>query len=117
MIRRPPRSTLFPYTTLFRSGHRLAPRAREGLLGPLFLAPGLLLHLFLLFKHRPLFRDLDVVDSYVDLRDPEAQPVLHPVYDVAARGLGQLRDGLAILDGHRQFDGGLLLADLDVPAS
>src|SRR3712207_7743828 len=27
MIRRPPRSTLFPYTTLFRSG-RVAPRAR-----------------------------------------------------------------------------------------
>src|SRR3712207_7098591 len=25
MIRRPPRSTLFPYTTLFRSGHRSAP--------------------------------------------------------------------------------------------
>src|SRR3712207_9141244 len=24
MIRRPPRSTLFPYTTLFRSGHRVA---------------------------------------------------------------------------------------------
>src|SRR5215216_7940664 len=24
MIRRPPRSTLFPYTTLFRSNHRLA---------------------------------------------------------------------------------------------
>src|SRR5258707_8063439 len=24
MIRRPPRSTLFPYTTLFRSGHRPA---------------------------------------------------------------------------------------------
>src|SRR2546426_11185935 len=24
MIRRPPRSTLFPYTTLFRSGHGLA---------------------------------------------------------------------------------------------
>src|SRR5258708_10204448 len=23
MIRRPPRSTLFPYTTLFRSGHRI----------------------------------------------------------------------------------------------
>src|SRR2546422_8589448 len=29
MIRRPPRSTLFPYTTLFRSGAaRLSPRAR-----------------------------------------------------------------------------------------
>src|SRR2546429_1762042 len=26
MIRRPPRSTLFPYTTLFRSGQRLAVR-------------------------------------------------------------------------------------------
>src|SRR2546430_12401412 len=25
MIRRPPRSTLFPYTTLFRSGHRISP--------------------------------------------------------------------------------------------
>src|SRR3712207_8576023 len=25
MIRRPPRSTLFPYTTLFRSGRRLGP--------------------------------------------------------------------------------------------
>src|SRR3712207_8732467 len=25
MIRRPPRSTLFPYTTLFRSGGRLVP--------------------------------------------------------------------------------------------
>src|SRR3712207_7036543 len=32
MIRRPPRSTLFPYTTLFRSGRRPAPRsgARRG---------------------------------------------------------------------------------------
>src|SRR3989442_7645485 len=26
MIRRPPRSTLFPYTTLFRSSRRLLPR-------------------------------------------------------------------------------------------
>src|SRR2546426_3827066 len=29
MIRRPPRSTLFPYTTLFRSVDRLSPRERE----------------------------------------------------------------------------------------
>src|SRR5258708_9724935 len=29
MIRRPPRSTLFPYTTLFRS--QLAPEAKQGL--------------------------------------------------------------------------------------
>src|SRR3712207_9467289 len=30
MIRRPPRSTLFPYTTLFRSGARFVPRALYG---------------------------------------------------------------------------------------
>src|SRR2546430_5398959 len=30
MIRRPPRSTLFPYTTLFRSFHRLAAAERAG---------------------------------------------------------------------------------------
>src|SRR3712207_2423783 len=30
MIRRPPRSTLFPYTTLFRSADEVGPRARGG---------------------------------------------------------------------------------------
>src|SRR2546422_4222880 len=30
MIRRPPRSTLFPYTTLFRSGRDVPPRAHRG---------------------------------------------------------------------------------------
>src|SRR3712207_7580552 len=34
MIRRPPRSTLFPYTTLFRSGLRLDPRHPAPLFGP-----------------------------------------------------------------------------------
>src|SRR2546430_8240524 len=37
MIRRPPRSTLFPYTTLFRSGRANAlprPEAQRGHLGP-----------------------------------------------------------------------------------
>src|SRR3989449_3583227 len=34
MIRRPPRSTLFPYTTLFRSEARRARRHREQLSGP-----------------------------------------------------------------------------------
>src|SRR5438874_10715051 len=35
MIRRPPRSTLFPYTTLFRSGCRASPltKRRNGLSG------------------------------------------------------------------------------------
>src|SRR3712207_7867735 len=30
MIRRPPRSTLFPYTTLFRSSHALSRRGQPG---------------------------------------------------------------------------------------
>src|SRR3712207_6893318 len=36
----------------------------------------LLLQLFLLAKHRPFLRKLDVVDRYVDLRDPQADQVL-----------------------------------------
>src|SRR5260370_13542758 len=41
MIRRPPRSTLFPYTTLFRSGHDL-PRLAVAALHHLEIEPGLL---------------------------------------------------------------------------
>src|SRR2546425_2496947 len=37
MIRRPPRSTLFPYTTLFRSYRRLERRGRSG---PAGTSPG-----------------------------------------------------------------------------
>src|SRR3712207_8965503 len=36
MIRRPPRSTLFPYTTLFRSGRVPEPRHRQPLVAPTF---------------------------------------------------------------------------------
>src|SRR3712207_9429543 len=36
MIRRPPRSTLFPYTTLFRSDHRLLPQAEMEFFCPFF---------------------------------------------------------------------------------
>src|SRR5438132_4325775 len=38
MIRRPPRSTLFPYTTLFRSPRRDHVRPRSGKISPAFLA-------------------------------------------------------------------------------
>src|SRR5687767_15542865 len=59
MIRRPPRSTLFPYTTLFRSARsRCTPRAseamskelRETLVAYAFLAPFLIV--FLMFLGR-----------------------------------------------------------------
>src|ERR1035438_3006393 len=36
MIRRPPRSTLFPYTTLFRSGHSHKLRSNNGIPGDRF---------------------------------------------------------------------------------
>src|SRR2546427_1512274 len=43
MIRRPPRSTLFPYTTLFRSAHRQRPgglgRVADGGRAPRTLGP------------------------------------------------------------------------------
>src|SRR5688572_32482060 len=35
MIRRPPRSTLFPYTTLFRSGRPVLVQIRNGIVGNL----------------------------------------------------------------------------------
>src|SRR5688572_31666381 len=34
MLRRPPRSTLFPYTTLFRSARWRSGRCSQGLVGP-----------------------------------------------------------------------------------
>src|SRR3712207_7901402 len=40
MIRRPPRSTLFPYTTLFRSLHDFKARHRDIVLKPLNAAGG-----------------------------------------------------------------------------
>src|SRR5256885_10048204 len=57
MIRRPPRSTLFPYTTLFRSVEQTLTGAQAGVTPssatPLFSAYG---------ANRPLF---DVVDYFV----------------------------------------------------
>src|SRR5690349_22798748 len=59
MIRRPPRSTLFPYTTLFRSGGgRRTPRA--GLPAPVSRA-------------RSLRRDYRLGEQRRDVRDPHAR--------------------------------------------
>src|SRR3989449_5954393 len=64
MIRRPPRSTLFPYTTLFRSHasreahpaeHRDLPPAAEALRGHVRLASRAL-------DHRPPLLQVDAVD-------------------------------------------------------
>src|SRR3712207_3310874 len=93
------------------------PRLFRRLSGLLLLLPGLPLDLLLLAEHRALLGDLDVVDGYVDLGHPQAGQVLHPIYDVAARRLGELRDRVAVLDGHREVHGRLLLAHLDADAT
>src|SRR5256885_9943875 len=63
MIRRPPRSTLFPYTTLFRSRHHLA----EGLL----LHPGEETLGDVELDVRLQQRDADVAQGVVDVRRSE----------------------------------------------
>src|SRR2546427_5555341 len=70
MIRRPPRSTLFPYTTLFRSAPAAAlPRSVEsGARRPVL--------------HAPQVRTLEFADHGADSR--AARPDLHPGGDVGA---------------------------------
>src|SRR5438132_2719282 len=68
MIRPPPISTLFPYTTLFRSGAELAVLPGEAKAPVPLLAHGL--------KHRRVLRDLDEFRPYKQARgqhggDPE----------------------------------------------
>src|SRR5256885_9571238 len=50
MIRRPPRSTLFPYTTLFRSSLQIDRAARQGRAGFLCVGDGFQ-HCFAAFDH------------------------------------------------------------------
>src|SRR2546422_11306567 len=95
MIRRPPRSTLFPYTTLFRSLRELRPHLGQDLLGQLpyrlqaWSDPrDLLLEGVLIDRGADGANLLGVVlalgrpapDDHVDLRDAAA--ARHPVRDV-----------------------------------
>src|SRR3712207_7473374 len=57
MIRRPPRSTLFPYTTLFRSGPRMRPH--DGRAIPTFLRQALLDRPLTVFGDGSQTRSLD----------------------------------------------------------
>ena len=64
----------------------------------------------LLLLLRP--REEDIIDSYVDFRNPQSHQVLDSPYNVAAHRFGDLRYGPAVLYGQREVDGGLLFADL-----
>src|SRR5215208_1347342 len=63
-------------------------------------------------QHRPLFRDLYVVDRYVHLGHAQAREALHAVDDVAPNGLCNPGYRLAVLYGRRQIHGGLFFTDL-----
>src|SRR5258708_28387554 len=71
MIRRPPRSTLFPYTTLFRSN--ALPRMREVMAKASHLRCGLLLDTYHLWRSGATIRDVEDVAleeiAYVQFSD------------------------------------------------
>src|SRR2546426_6998827 len=104
MIRRPPRSTLFPYTTLFRSVRALPdprPPARMSFLSPLaFALVTLTLPLVLLYFLKVRRRERRVPSPFLwgpSLRDPpaaaffprlpRAPPLLLPILALLALSL------------------------------
>src|SRR2546430_17476046 len=85
MIRRPPRSTLFPYTTLFRSRdrepadrllERLRPRAHHAGQGRRHLGPQRHLALSLVLERIQLLHDLLAALPRVELERLERRPVV-----------------------------------------
>src|SRR3712207_8319664 len=58
MIRRPPRSTLFPYTTLFRSGRDIS-------MSPFFMRSSVLTSPDMIMSQRPAFSPGIIVDHSV----------------------------------------------------
>ena len=54
----------------------------------------------------------NVIDGYVDFRNPQSHQVLDLPYNVAVHRFGDLRYGPAVLYGQREVDVDLLFADL-----
>src|SRR2546430_12886932 len=71
MIRRPPRSTLFPYTTLFRSFERLAdakdhiPSGFEPSMGPITTGTGQI-YLYQIIGHGQSNQELRTIQDWID---------------------------------------------------
>src|SRR5260221_6723536 len=86
MIRRPPRSTLFPYTTLFRSLHR---RRREGALG--------VQHLMTAVSNI----------SHVPVRSEEHTSELQSHSDLVCRLLLEKKKKEGTVAGHIDYDGAI----------
>src|SRR5256885_8976684 len=79
MIRRPPRSTLFPYTTLFRSFNQIAPTLRaRGWPSVELVLPAILRHLHFNTRADGLVVVVDSDDSVVHTVEHEAPGYFHP---------------------------------------
>src|SRR2546430_15147614 len=83
MIRRPPRSTLFPYTTLFRTGRQLGPPDPSFLFSPLRLLRLLLLPVLqsksasFPYVNKDLLQDgLTAPGTRVQVRAPTTEPTM-----------------------------------------
>src|SRR2546421_9229339 len=89
MIRRPPRSTLFPYTTLFRSAEELGPFLAAKILGLILLSFVTILVLSNLITALSSFflaKDLDLlVSAPVDWRSEEHTSELQSRSDLVCR--------------------------------
>src|SRR2546425_8449355 len=72
MIRRPPRSTLFPYTTLFRSSPAFGDIPPEAFPRHGYYAPDNLLF-FVMGYNTKLVKPEDVPKSYEDLLQPRSE--------------------------------------------
>src|SRR5256885_8125771 len=92
MIRRPPRSTLFPYTTLFRSNTALV---IFGILNPtltgygtwtdMFIGVGVLIASVLLFFYRRIVQDKQKVTFPEQVRSEEHTPELQSPCNLVCR--------------------------------
>src|SRR5438874_10666874 len=79
MIRRPPRSTLFPYTTLFRSDTALNISMQSSVQIALFVTP------LLVFLSYPLGHPLDLLFTPFEMRSEEHTSELQSRRDLVCR--------------------------------
>src|SRR2546425_9384672 len=79
MIRRPPRSTLFPYTTLFRSPACLVPQPGVGVQRAAAHLPGHLAHLVAVHRERPDRGGVDVGEERSEEHTSELQSLAYLV--------------------------------------
>src|SRR3712207_8526125 len=95
MIRRPPRSTLFPYTTLFRSSFKLPPGGIVGIIGPNGAGKTTLFRM-IMGQEQPDSGTIRVGDmvklGYVD-QSRDALDAKKSVFEEIAGGLDQIEAG------------------------